>query len=55
MLNLGNILERVKEGLDDCALSEQELINPRQEPVFHILADRGAQLQALLEQGFKQL
>jgi hypothetical protein len=33
-LNWGNSLERVKEGLDDCALSEQELLNPRHDGFF---------------------
>jgi hypothetical protein len=54
-LNWGNSLERAKEGLDDCALSEQELLNPRHDAVFHRLADRGDHVQALVEQGFKEL
>jgi hypothetical protein len=55
VLNLGDVFELVMDGFDNSALAEQELIPQRQELRFHVLANGGNQLQALLEEGIKQL
>ncbi len=53
VLNLGNIFELIMNGLNKRAPAQQEFIEQRQEPITHIFANGGYQLEALLKKGLK--
>ena len=52
MFDLRDVFELVIDGFDNRALAQQELIDQRQELVFHIATYTGDQFDALFEQVF---
>ena len=49
MLNLGDVLELVNDGLDDGAFAQQQLIRQVHEPIFHVLTESGDEMQPLFK------
>ena len=54
MLDLRNVLELVNDGLDDRSFAQQQLIRKGHEPVFHVFAQPGDELESLFKEQLRQ-
>ena len=54
MLDLRNIFQLVIDGFDDIPFSEQDLVNQREQFIFHIFSDGSDELYPLLEKAFEE-
>jgi len=50
VLDLGDILELIDDGLDEGAFAQEQLIGERHEDVAHVLAELGDQPEPLIEE-----
>ena len=50
MLNLTDVFELIGDGLDDGAFAQEELIGPVEQPVVHLFAQLGDELEPLGDQ-----
>jgi len=50
MLDLRDVFELIRDGLDDGAFAEQEFVRPVEQTVVHLFAQFGDQVQSLSHQ-----